>query len=260
MSFFNAYDSLPVGEQWLHQLHFALCCFAVLVGCVPLAVAKGSTEHRWAGLVYLPVSGLALLLAAGMAWREQSFLLFAFSCFCGWLLLSGWRAVHEKNAPKLIDWLIPGGLIALAAAVALHALTIENGTRSLSLLFFALNAAYLGLRDWRALIRRAAYHRSRLRLAGVEMMPLPASAWLNRHVAGMAGSLLANLSVVVLTILPLGWHWLWPAVLMLAGAIIYLRERQKKARIRAVLAPVLKPGFGRTLPGVATQPARKRAA
>ena len=53
-------------------LHFMICCFAVLIACVPLMTIKGSTEHKFAGLVYLPVSLCALLLASFMAWREAS--------------------------------------------------------------------------------------------------------------------------------------------------------------------------------------------
>ncbi len=71
------------------------------------------------------------------------------------------------------------------------------------------------------------------------------ATWMGRHVAGTVGSLMANASVVVLTLLPLELHWLWPTGLMVAGAWIAWKERQKKLRIQRALAPILRPGFGR---------------
>jgi hypothetical protein len=85
----NAYDTLPFFDQAMHGLHFMLCAFAVLVGCMPLLTAKGSLEHKFFGLIYLPLSALALALACVMAWREASMVFFCFICFCAYLLLSG---------------------------------------------------------------------------------------------------------------------------------------------------------------------------
>jgi hypothetical protein len=256
---FSAYDSLPTDGQLLHGLHFMLCSFAVLIGCLPLMMEKGSAEHKFAGLIYIPISFAALLLATFMAWREQSFVLFCFNVFCAYLLLSGWRAVHERDAPTAIDWAIPGTLFALAVAVGAHALLQDEGARSFYLLFFSLNGFYLAWRDWRHIHRRLHRRRNIVMFAGMSFGPPPVMEWLNRHVAGMVGSLMANLSVIVLTLLPLSLHWLWPATLMALGAWVAWKERRKKQRVRAVLAPVLKPGFGRTANGTKPVTVRKAA-
>ena len=115
LALFSAYAGLPFSEQLLHGLHFMLCSFAVLTACVPLLTQKGSFEHKFGGMIYLPLSLAALTLACFMAWREASFVLFCFDAFCAYLLLSGWRAVHESDRPKLIDWAIPAGLFLLSA-------------------------------------------------------------------------------------------------------------------------------------------------
>jgi hypothetical protein len=243
LALFSAYAGLPFSEQVLHGLHFMLCSFAVLIGCTSLAIAKGTGEYKFGGLLYLPVSLAALMLASFMAWREASFVLFCFDAFCAYLLLSGWRAVHERDKPKPIDWTIPAGLFLLSGAVALHAFFYDEGTRGLYLWGFALNGFYLSWRDAKHLNRRAYWNRNKAFLTDASFGEAP--AWLGRHIAGMAGSMMANLSVVVLTLLPLELHWLWPTALMLAGAYIAWRERQKKMRVRRVLAPILHPDFAR---------------
>ena len=138
-----------------------MCCFAVLIACVPLLTDKGSIEHKFAGFIYLPLSFVALALAGVMAIRESSLLLFCFDAFCAYLLLSGWRAVHEKESPRLIDWLIPISLVALALLACFYALVQNDGRSSLYLFFFAFNAAYLGWRDLNHLRRRARWMKNK---------------------------------------------------------------------------------------------------
>ncbi|HUY67681.1 MAG TPA: hypothetical protein VMV79_00070 [Alphaproteobacteria bacterium] len=238
----SAWQGLPFADQFLHGVHFMLCAFATVVACVPLLTPKGSPEHKFGGLLYVPVAMAALLLAGIIAWREASLVLFSFDGFCAYLLLSGWRAVHEKENPAPIDWLIPGALIALAIAVALHALFIDQGPRAFYLLFFTLNAFYLAHRDWKHLRRRANLQKLKLFLIDENFAALPME-WLNRHVAGMAGSAVANLSVVVLTLLPLSLHWLWPVTLIALAGAFALRERQKKERLRKAFPAALQPSF-----------------
>jgi hypothetical protein len=233
---------LPFFDEFLHLLHFMLCAFAVLIACVPLLTEKGSIEHKFGGTLYVPVSTAALVLAGIMAWREASLLLFCFDGFCAYLLLSGWRALHENEKPVLIDWLIPGGLFALACAVALHAVIEDEGKRGLYLLFFAFNSFCLVGRDTKYLRRRMGRQRYKAFMpdgTGIDAT----GEWLNRHIAGMVGSMIANLSVVVLTLLPFELHWVWPVALVVAAAAIALRQRHKKARLRASVAAVFTPDF-----------------
>ena len=232
-----AYAGLPFFDQTLHGVHFMLCAFAVLIACVPLLTAKGSTEHKFAGLVYLPISLIALLLASFMAWRETSVVLFCFNAFCAYLLLSGWRAVHEKETPRLIDVFIPGGLFLLALGMMLYALVQDDGRKSLYLFFFAFNGFYLAWRDMQNLQRRAQWQKHKIFFGSFEMPQ--AADWLNRHVAGMVGSLMANMSVVVLTLLPLSLHWIWPATLILLAGGIALQQHHKRRHVRKMMATVI---------------------
>lgn len=241
----SAHEGLPFFDRWLHGAHFMLCTFAVLVACVPLLVTKGTPEHKFAGLIYLPISFAALCLASFMAWREASSVLFCFNCFCAYLLLSGWRAAHEKEQPELIDWLIPVSLFVLSVSVALHALIYDTGKTSFYMMFFAINGFYLAWRDWKALRQRILASQQKVVFAGNVYGQWQNDNWMARHIAGMVGSVLANLSVVVLTLLPLAWHWLWPAVLIFAGLVVAWREHEKKQRVRKTFAPVLQPGFVR---------------
>ena len=233
----TAYNELPFFEQTLHGVHFMICAFAMLIACVPLFTEKGSIEHKFSGLIYLPVSFAALFLASYMAWREASVVLFCFNSFCAYLLLSGWRAVHEKATPRLIDWIIPGGLMLLAAGAMSYALVQDNGRNSLYLFFFAFNAFYLSWRDFQNLRRRAQWQKHKV-FFGAFGMP-QAADWLNRHVAGMVGSLMANMSVVVLTLLPLSLHWIWPAALIVLAGGIALQQHRKKRQVRKMMAAVL---------------------
>lgn len=242
--FLAAYENLPSTDQMLHGVHFMLCAFALLIACVPLLTPKGSVEHKFGGMIYLPVSAAALLLASYVAWREASLVLFCFNSFCAYLLLSGWRATHEKERPELIDWLIPSALFALAVGVALCAVMGEDARRTFFLLFFSLNAMFLAWRDWQHLRRRLQSFRASIALADAgNVEALPSMAWLNRHVAGMVGSVLANLSVIALTLLPLELHWLWPTALTLAAGTVWWREEEKKRRVRAALAQFIQPKF-----------------
>lgn len=204
---------------------------------------KGSPEHKFGGLIYLPLSATALILGSWMAWREQSMVLFSFNCFCAYLLLSGWRAVRESQAPKLIDIVIPAGLFAIALAVTFHAVWHDQGLRSFYELFFAMNAFYLSWRDWKHLKSRIQLNKYKIFLPGLTAKDFQSASWMGRHIAGMIGSVIANLSVVVLTLLPLSLHWLWPVTLLTIGFYIWFKEQQKKARIRQSMATILQPKF-----------------
>lgn len=230
MPVFGAYEGLTFFDQWLHSVHVMLCALATLIACVPLLTEKGSLEHKFAGRIYLPISLLALVMASFLAWHERSLVLFCFNSFCAYLLLSGWRATREQGPPQLIDWMIPGTLLLLSTGVTLHAMIFDQGMRSFYLLFFALNGFFLCGRDW-------GHLRQRLQKTG------KAPEWLGRHIAGMVGSVLANFSVVVLTLLPLWLHWLWPVTLILAAAYFINKEEKKKRQLRKAMATVLKPKF-----------------
>jgi uncharacterized membrane protein YfcA len=244
----SAYADLPFYDQMLHGFHFMLCCFAVLVALIPLLTEKGSAEHKLAGLVYLPLSLVALTLASYMAWRESSAVLFCFNCFCAYLLMSGWRAVHESETPDRIDWMIPVSLFALAIGVTVHALLDDQGMRSFYLLFFALNAFYLAWRDVRHLRQRAYWAKHKNFFADSHFGAAQPASWLGRHIAGMVGSMLANLSVVILTLLPLEWHWVWPVSLIFLSGYVAQKEQQKRQQIRKALAVILQPKFKRDKP------------
>jgi hypothetical protein len=117
------------------------------------------------------------------------------------------------------------------------ALVQDDGRNSFYLFFFSFNAFYLSWRDIRNLQRRAQWQKHKA-FFGAFGAPLAAD-WLNRHVAGMIGSLMANMSVVVLTLLPLSLHWIWPAALILLAGGIALQQHRKKRHVRKIMAAVL---------------------
>jgi hypothetical protein len=119
----------------------------------------------------------------------------------------------------------------------LYAFVQDDGKKSFYLFFFAFNGFYLAWRDLRNLERRAQWQRHKI-FVGAFDMPRAAD-WLNRHVAGMVGSLMANMSVVVLTLLPLWLHWIWPVSLALLAGGIALQQHLKKMRVRKMVAAVL---------------------
>jgi len=251
---FSIYDGLPFFEQILHSIHFMLCAFAVLIACIPLLTRKGSDEHKFGGMIYVPVACTAFLLASFMAWYEASLVLLCFNGFCAYLLMSGCRAIHEKEKPELVDWAIPGALFGLALVMTAHALMYDEGKRSFYLLFFALNAFYLAGRDFQHLRQRIYWFKHKIFLLNEQIPGASASAWLQRHIAGMVGSVMANMSVVVLTLLPISLHWMWPVGLILLAAGIAFRQQQRKWRARRVIPPV----FQTQLPQLRTGVVRPR--
>jgi hypothetical protein len=140
----------------------------------------------------------------------------------------------------VIDFAIPGSLFVLACGITLHALWCDFGVRSFYLLFFAINAFYLSWRDAQQLRDRISWRRRSLFFADTYFRTLRPDGWLGRHIAGMVGSMMANLSVLVLTLLPLSLHWLWPAILFIAGAVIAHKERTKKMRTRVTMPPLVR--------------------
>ena len=88
--------------------------------------------------------------------------MFCFNCFCAYLLMSGWRAVHEAEKPDIIDWMIPASLFCVAFSVSFYALFHDGGMRTFYMMFFALNAFYLSWRDWQHLKRRAYWNKHQL--------------------------------------------------------------------------------------------------
>ena len=155
----------------------------------------------------------------------------------------------RKKKPAPIDWIIPAGLFLLAAGMGAHALIYDEGKRSFYLMFFALNGFYLAGRDFLHLWRRAHWIKQRVFFAGQNFGALEPAGWLNRHIAGMVGSVMANMSVVVLTLLPIELHWIWPVALILLAAGIafrqYLKKRQVQQAVPAVFQPKFRPGIVR---------------
>ncbi len=238
----SAYEGLPFTDQMLHHVHFMLCCFAVLIASLPLLTLKGSTEHKFGGALYLPVSFAAFFIACVCAWREQSLVLLCFNVFCAYLMLSGWRAPRLKDAPALIDWIIPGVLFVLSAYIALYASTHDDGMQSFYLLFFACNGFILSVRDFKQLGHRAYWSKHKQFLVDIRFGK--GSDWLNRHIAGMAGSVMANMSVVALTLLPLTLHWIWPVTLVGLALYVAMIEKRRQRRVHAAIPAVLRPKFG----------------
>lgn len=223
-----------LGDQVLHGLHFMLCAFAVLIASVSLATEKGSLEHKFAGYLYLPLSLISLLLASLIAWHEKSSILFCFNVFCVYLLMSGWRAVHEDSKPDKLDWSIPLSLLALALGVMIKVLLDVKNPSDLYLTFFSLNSFYLVARDFSHLKKRSQRARQRKLFGMFDAMMGSSEGWLGRHVAGMVGSATANLSVVILTLLPLRFHWLWPVTLLIM-ALVAARFQNEKRRQKSIL-------------------------
>ncbi len=243
----SAYADLPWLDQLLHMTHFLLCGLAVLIACIPLLAEKGSAGHKLGGMIYIPIAMAALILSTFIAWREQNSILFCFNCFCSYLLLSGWRAVHEGKTPGTIDWIIPGILFMLGAIVAWYAMANDLGLRSFYLLVFSANAFFLSWRDWRHLRRRATLSKHKIFFSSSYYgATAPLSSWISRHVSGMVGSVLANLSVIVLTLLPLELHWLWPVSLILMAAWVRWKQLEKRRRVSDALPEILKPNFAKS--------------
>jgi uncharacterized membrane protein YeaQ/YmgE (transglycosylase-associated protein family) len=214
MNLFEFTDStLPVLDWSLQLTHLTGVMVALLIGLLPLITAKGSKTHREAGQIYLVCSLLVFGLGMLIAYRQAALLLFCFHGFFAYMLLSGWRALHRPARPDWIDWGILGILLVVALAVAVFAAHQANARAAGCFGLFALGC--LGM------VGHEAHD--------LLLPPQRASGWLNRHVAGMIGSLVAHFSVVVGNFLTTDWQWVLPALLAFVGALLALRRRWRQS-------------------------------
>lgn len=213
MNLFEFADStLPVFDWSLQLTHLTGVIVALLIGLLPLITAKGSKTHREAGQIYLVCSLLVFSLGMLIAYRQAALLLCCFYGFFAYMLLSGWRALHRPMRPNWIDWGILGILLAVALAVAFFAMHQANPRAAGCFGLFALGSFAMVGHEGRDLL----------------LPPHRASGWLNRHVAGMIGSLVAHFSVVVGSFLATDWQWILPALLAFIGALLALRRRWRQ--------------------------------
>lgn len=228
MNLFEFADStMPVLDWSLQLTHLTGVMVALLIGLLPLATTKGSKTHREAGQIYLVCSLLVFALGIVIAWRQATLLLFCFHGFFAYMLLSGWRALYRPARPTWVDWGILGILLAVTLAVATFALRQPDPRAALCFALFALGS--LGMVGHEA---RDLWTPSRLK-----------SGWLNRHVAGMVGSLVAHFAVIAGSFLPTHWQWALPVTLALLATAIALRHRwRREARTRR-LRKFLGPGW-----------------
>jgi hypothetical protein len=196
------------------QIVFA--ALAVATALIPLLANKGSATHRRGGQFFVAVNLLALPCGLVLAWLQQAPLLFCFHGFILYLLLSGWRAAQNRPV-GVIDAIIPGLLVVIATMVLL-ATHHASYQQTIFLILFALHAFGLAAHDWRLLQQSQTQQRR----------------WLTRHIGGMLGAVAANISVIAVTFLPNNWHWLWPAVLVLAAGVIAWRQWRRQ-QTRAIL-------------------------
>jgi hypothetical protein len=208
------YAGLPAFDQFLHQLHFALAALASAIALLPITTAKGGTMHRLGGFLYLPVAGLVMFLGLFMAMREANILLFSFSGFIAYLVLTGFLATHNKGKAQNSDWLCPTLLLFVVAGIILHLPHVQMDWRGIALSLFAIHLFgmaikeaftlfYLDIRLWR-------------------------QQWMTRHVTGMAGSWIACLSIVALTLIPYQYHWVWSATLLAMAAMAAVAQPRKR--------------------------------
>ncbi len=226
MNLFDFADStLPVLDWSLQLTHLTGVIVALLIGVLPLITVKGSKTHREAGQIYLVCSLLVFALGLVISWRQTAPLLFCFHGFFAYMLLSGWRALYRASRPGWVDWAILGILLAVTVAVAGVALRQPDPRAALCFALFALGS--LGMLGHEA---RDLWTPSRLK-----------NGWLNRHVAGMVGSMVAHFSVIAGSFLPSDWQWALPVALAVIAAYIGLRRRWRHGvqthRLRKFLGP-----------------------
>lgn len=206
----------------LTAAQFVFALLAVAAAAIPLLTIKGNTTHRRGGQIFVAINLLALPCGLVLAWLQQAPLLFCFHGFVLYLLLSGWRAAQNRPV-GVIDAIIPGLLVAIATIVLL-ATPQASDQQIIFLILFVLHALGLAAHDWRLLQQPQTQQRH----------------WLTRHIGGMLGAMAANVSVIPVTLLPNSWHWLWPAVLVLAAGVIAWRQWRRQQTRAILFAPDLR--------------------
>lgn len=228
---FSVYDTLSPLGQALHSAHVLFSALAVALALIPLLTEKGSLPHRWGGRVFLGLSIFACLIGFALGLQEHSLLMLAFQTFFAYLLLGGWRAVR-RDIDRLmqLDILLIVTLAALACVMFGAALITDDPLRRFYMAFFAICAAVMGWRDALRLQKYLAWRRLRHFLGSFEAPP---DHWLSRHAGMVIGSVIVNVTVVVLSFLPHDWHWLWPVLLLVASWLMIERQsRQRHKQLR----------------------------
>jgi hypothetical protein len=232
---FSVYDTLSPLGQALHSAHVLFSALAAVLATIPLLTDKGSVLQRWGGRIFLALSGLACLIGFGLGLQEHSLLLLAFQVFFLYLLLGGWRAAQLSESGRLItfDIVLIGLLAGLALVMFAAAFVTDDAVRRFYLGFFVLCAAIMAWRDAQRLQKHLAWQRLRRFLGAFDTPP---DHWLGRYASMMAGSVIVNLTVVVLSFLPHDWHWLWPVLLLIGSwLLINRRARQRQQQLRELV-------------------------
>lgn len=210
---------------------------AVLAALIPLRMEKGSILHKIGGRIYLWVAVIACLAGIFLAAVETRLLLFSFQCFLLYLLVAGWRALQPDDVNFIwLDLGLVAGLVALACLMFGVALVQPDPKQTFYLGFFALAAGMLAWQDLGRWHQQRAWQRVASFFGAVHRPMPPNVNWLGRHVSLITGSVIMNLSVVVLTLLPLSLHWIWPVLLMIAAILVAHRhESRRRQQLRDIL-------------------------
>lgn len=197
---------MPTLETWVLWTHILAGAVAVLAGSVALVTAKGGTQHRRAGRVFLGSMGVTVgtvfILLAVTVTRFRIILTLV-AIFSGYLAFSGYRVLARKRPSgeaSFLDW--GGAVTVILACATLGGWGIDwllEGTTfgTVMIVFGGIGIAF-GAQDVRS-----------FRAPGQ-------GEWMVSHLQRMIGAFIATVSAVSAVNLTdtLGVvAWLWPTVI-----------------------------------------------
>lgn len=189
-------------------LHITAGCIALVSGPVAMAVGKGSTLHRRAGVLFFwamtIVFGTALILSLV---SFQPFLLMI-AVLSYYAVVSGYRALYHKKLHKTrtviksVDWV---------------ALTL-NGLTNLFFIFWGISLLdeSQGIGILAIVFGSLGLSMSVTNIVSFVRTPTDKMYWLYAHINGFVVGYIACVtafSVTVVDFIPGIWGWLWPTII-----------------------------------------------
>lgn len=219
--------------------HISAGFIALIVGLIPMLLAKGSWLHKRSGIIFvycmMIVAATAILLCALQPFKMMRLFLTGIAIFSFYLTMTGWRATKQKTTgPIAADKTLT--FITLAVSLAMIGfgiyLLVQNGLLFLPVLFtfFGVLTMVFAARD-------------------IQFMRQPTEKmhWLFQHFTRMGGAYIATFTAALVTnidrILPANlpeWTgtmaWILPTVI--GGAIIVRTVKYYKIKFETSDKPV----------------------
>ncbi len=215
-------------------LHITAGCVALMSAPVAMAVGKGNTLHRRAGILFFWSMTLVFITALLLSLVSFQPFLLMIAVLSYYAVVSGYRALYHKklhaskSVIKPIDWfaLVVNGVTNLAFVIwGITLLDEMQGIGILAIVFGTLGSM-MSVSNIISFVRQ----------------PSDKMYWLYAHINGFVIGYIActtAFSVTVIDFIPGIWAWLWPTIIGSPLIAFWIRRYKNKFKKGAKPCDVL---------------------